>query len=193
MTTPATVLDLLYPLSDLLPERPGVSIRHLGKDGTDMPSPYRRLLVHETDMTSTLEAFHGERMDLRLLESRRSEGSLWRQVLLVGRASGQAREAGAIRIDLRQFDTAERWEILEGRKPLGAILADHAVGYVSRPRVFFAFEATESTDRLLGLSSMKDSGASGTTLYGRQNVLSTASGDVLADVVEILPPVDSAS
>ena len=176
-------LDLLYPLSELLAERPEVSIRHLHHDGDGMPEPYRELLVHDQDMTSTLEAFHGEKLELCRLESRRSDGALWRQVLLVGARSGEIREAGAIRIDLRHFNTEARWEVLEGQKPLGAILADHRVAYESRPRLFFAFDASERTDRLLGL------GARGRTLYGRQNVLSSPSG-VLAEVVEILPPVE---
>lgn len=174
-------LDLLYPLSELLPERPRVALRHLDSDGVGMPEPYRGLLVHEQDMTSTLEAFHGEPLELCRLESRRSDGALWRQVLLVGRSSGVIREAGAIRIDLSHFDAAARWEVLEGRKPLGAILGDHGLAYESRPRLYFAFDAVEQTDRLLGFE------AQGRTLYGRQNVLSTASG-VLAEVVEILPP-----
>lgn len=178
---PPSQLDLLYPLSELLPERPQVSIRHLDHDGEGMPEPYRRLLVHEHDMTSTLESFHGEKLELCRLGSRRSDGALWRRVLLVGTRSGETREAGAIRIDLRQFNAAARWEVLEGRKPLGAILADHRLDYVSRPRLFFAFESGADTDRLLGLS------AHGRTLFGRQNVLSNSAG-VLAEVVEILPP-----
>lgn len=178
---PVNELDVLYPLSELLSEKPKVSIRRLDRGGADMPEPYRSLLVHELDMTSTLERFHGEEMELSRLESRRSDVALLRQVLLVGRRTGEVREAGAIRIDLGQFDTTARWEILEGSKPLGAILADHRIDYSSRPRLFFAFDADERTDRLLGLR------AGAQTLYGRQNVLSTASG-VLAEVVEILPP-----
>ncbi|MDA8019147.1 MAG: hypothetical protein MPN21_17040 [Thermoanaerobaculia bacterium] len=179
---PAT-LDGLYPLGELLAQRPDVSVRHFDRDRGDMPEPYRSLLVHDQDMTSTLEKHHREPLELCRVESRRSAGALWRQVLLVGRYSGEIREAGAIRIDLRHFDAAARWEVLEGQKPLGAILADHRITYVSRPRAFFAFDATRQTDRLLGLS------ARGQTLYGRQNRLSTSAG-VLADVVEILPPVE---
>ena len=174
-------LDLLYPLSELLAERPEVTIRHLDDDGDGMPEPYRSLLVHGQDMTSTLETHHRERLELCQLETERSEGALWRHVLLVGTRSGEIREAGAIRIDLRHFDTAARWEVLAGQKPLGAILADHRVDYTSRPRLFFGFQASPQTDRLLGLQ------ASGRTLYGRQNVLSSPRG-VLAEVVEILPP-----
>lgn len=181
-------LDLLYPLSELLAERPEVAIRHLDDDGDGMPEPYRSLLVHDQDMTSTLEKHHGERLELCRLETRHQEdrgvgSALWRHVLLVGNRSGQIREAGAIRIDLRHFDTAARWEVLEGQKPLGAILADHRIDYVSRPRLFFGFDANTQTDRLLGLQ------AGGRTLYGRQNVLSAPRG-VLAEVVEILPPAD---
>lgn len=176
-------LDLLYPLSELLTERPEVAIQHLDDDGDAMPEPYRSLLVHDQDMTSTLETHHDERLELCRLETRRSEGALWRHVLLVGTRSGQIREAGAIRIDLRHFDTAARREVLEGQKPLGAILADHRIDYDSRPRLFFGFDATPQTDRLLGLQAGRR------TLYGRQNVLSAPRG-VLAEVVEILPPAD---
>lgn len=174
-------LDLLYPLSELLAERPEVVIRHLDDDGDGMPEPYRSLLVHQQDMTSTLESHHREKLELCQLETRRSDGALWRHVLLVGMRSSEIREAGAIRIDLRHFNAAARREVLAGQKPLGAILADHRIEYHSRPRLFFGFQASAQTDRLLGLQ------ARGRTLYGRQNVLSAPRG-VLAEVVEILPP-----
>ena len=109
--------------------RPDVTRLAIDLDGDGMPEPYRELLVHDQDMTSTLEKHHGESLELCRLETRNSEnrrgdGALWRHVLLVGTRSGEIREAGAIRIDLRYFSSAARWEVLQGLKPLGAILAE---------------------------------------------------------------------
>lgn len=145
-----------------------------------MPQPYRRLLVHESDMTSTLEAHHGEPIVLRQLARRHDGGSLLRQVLLLGSESGRIFEYGAIHIHLNRFASAARQEILEGQTPLGAVLAKNEVNYESRPQLFFGLTSDRHIDGWLELRNP-------TQLYGRQNVLLGSSGP-LAEVVEILPP-----
>lgn len=93
-------------------------------------------------------------------------------------------EFGAIRIDLAAFPGPARRAILFGRRPLGTILADFLVPYESQPRLFFRIESDRRIERLFDL-------AESATRYGRQNVLMGSSGEPLAEVVEILPPVDS--
>lgn len=182
------MLDLLYPLSELLdPDGPQAAFRRaplepLEVDGARMPEPYRGLLVHRSDMTSTLETYHGEEVGLRLLARRRVGESLFRQVVLVGRQSSKMVELGAIRIDLGGFTPAARQEILLGRLPLGTILTRHRVAYTSRPRLFFRLRGDRRIEEIFGLPGRS-------TLYGRQNELVADSGRVLAEVVEILPPV----
>jgi chorismate-pyruvate lyase len=148
-----------------------------------MPEPYRGLLVHGKDMTSTLEAFHGESIELRPVVVQRGDDVVMRQVLLVGERSGRPLEFGAIRIDLSGFGAEARGEILAARRPLGAILARHGVQYTSRPRCYFSLGSDPCMARLLGLRGPR-------TLFGRQNILWSREGKPLAEVVEILPPVE---
>lgn len=149
--------------------------------GEALPAPYRDLLFHERDMTSTLERHHGERALLRVV-ARRDEGeTLCRKVVLYGAISGRPFELGAIRIHLERFAEPARSEILAGDRPLGAILEDAGIAFLSRPRAFFALPADSWIREELGLETPA-------LLYGRRNVLLTTDARPLAEVVEILPP-----
>src|SRR5438309_1401373 len=79
---PESELRLLFPLDEFyaLSGRPLPPAAQL--KGEEVPEPYRQLLVHDRDMTPTLEAFHGDRIHLRVLERRIEEHALWRQVVL---------------------------------------------------------------------------------------------------------------
>ena len=181
---PATGVDALVldPLADLLDSQPPPLVELEASPSSRMPEPYRRLLVHQRDMTSTLERFHGEPSVLEVLSCQTSPGTLRRKVLLRGRRSDKVQEFGAIRIELERFAPEPRRLILEGRQPLGAILADHAVDYRSRPQRFFAIACEGELCQRLG--SAPDG-----RLYGRRNLLVGPEG-TLAEVVEILPPAD---
>ena len=130
-------IDLLYPLSRFY--------REAGKDvpdfaiiaGKDMPQPFRDLLVHERDMTSTLERFYDDRIHLRLLHTNREGDHYERQVVLQLNCDSKPVEYGAIEIDLGRFPAAARTLILESYQPLGSILADFAIPYLSKPEAFF--------------------------------------------------------
>jgi chorismate-pyruvate lyase len=176
------MLDLLYPLSEFLAPGPPVPLEPQEVGGGRMPEPYRSLLVHDTDMTSQLEAFHGERIELREITRRQVGESLFRRVVLVGCDTGRPVELGAIRIDLSLFAPEPRELILAGRRPLGTLLSDFQIPYTSRPRLFFRIRSDRRIDEHFGLEGPH-------FLYGRQNVLASASGQPLAEVVEILPPV----
>lgn len=174
--------DPLFPLSLFCSPDLPLRVSEVETPGSGcLPEPYRELLVHERDMTSTLERFHGEPLRLRLVERRRENDHLLRRVILIGENSGRAREFGAIRIDLGAFEPAAREMILASRRPLGSILARFDVPYRSRPRRFFRLESAQWLDRLFHLDSSRE-------LYGRQNLLAGPSGQALAEVVEILPP-----
>lgn len=174
---------LLYPLDEFYraegrPLPPVERVR-----GGEVPEPYRHLLVHDRDMTPTLEAFHGERIHLRLLGRRVEAGALWREVVLTLDQSRRPVEFGAIVIYCDRFPPAAREAILAGHTPLGTILADHRIEHDSAPLAFLRVE----TDALIGAALATEAGAG---LYGRRNVLSTPDGSILADILEILPPGD---
>jgi len=151
-------------------------------DGAIVPEPYRRLLVHDRDMTSTLEAFLGQPLSLKVLETRREDDCLSREVVLTGDRDGTPAEFGAIRVHLDRLpDGAARHRVEEGRWPLGRILRDLAIEHRCRPVSYFRVGTDELMRRALALR------ADG-PLYGRHNRLYGASDALLAEVTEILPP-----
>jgi chorismate-pyruvate lyase len=150
-------------------------------DPDRIPSPYRSLLVHERDMTVTLEAHHDGRVVLRTLSSLREGRWYFRKVLLAEEVSGRPVEMGIIQVDLETFSRPIRDRILRNEVPLGRLLREGGVDYRSRPTAFLAIEPNPE---LLGVFWM----GKPRTLYGRQTEL-TLKGRKIGDVVEILPNV----
>lgn len=149
--------------------------------GDVLPQPYRSLLVHDQDMTSTLEHYWSRPLRVRVLAVRRDGDLLNRQVLLITDPGDQAVEYGAIEIDLGCFQPAAREEIIACRLPLGAILRRHAVAYICRPRAFFRIAPDSITSAAFQVKAEEP-------LYGRHNMLLDPAGRRLAEVVEILAP-----
>ena len=185
------IAELLYPLADFYRSAGADAPEIEAIDGEAMPQPYRRLLVHERDMTPTLEAYFGLETHLKKLQWHETADALFRQVLLMvdgeRRRAGSCRsehpvEFGAIKIHLNRFGDAPRRRILEGRVPLGRILHDGGIAHYSRPDGFFRFTSDPVVREAFGLRDDP-------TLYGRHNVLRNADHKPLAEVVEILPPL----
>ncbi|MEM8930255.1 MAG: hypothetical protein AAGE94_03725 [Acidobacteriota bacterium] len=172
---------LLDPLSEFFDVDGLQVIERESLDDSPLPEPQRGLLVHDRDMTSTLEAFHSESIGLDVLGRRLHGESLLRHVLLHGTTSRRVVEYGAIRIQLANFPHDARQAVLDGRMPLGSILSVYRIPYESRPRRFFSIHPDERLCNLLGLDGCEE-------LHGRRNLLATPDGRTLAEVVEILPP-----
>src|ERR1044071_6224862 len=98
----------------------------------EIPQPYRKLLVHERDMTSTLERFHNAKTYLELIHRKVDVRSISRMVTLTPE-DGKPVEFGAIVIYLTRLPDAAREAVLECRIPLGAILKQHRVQFMSCP------------------------------------------------------------
>ncbi|MDE2756022.1 MAG: hypothetical protein OXU26_06600 [Acidobacteriota bacterium] len=173
--------DLFYPLKECY-DRMGEAPPAISRlDGEEMPQPYRRLLVHDRDMTPTLEAVFGQPIRLRVLQQWTSGELLTRQVLLVLDREGIPVVFGAIRIHLDAFPLTAREEILQGDKPLGAILHQHRLEHQSRPQAFIRVEADGPISRALRGPTP------GSLLYGRLNLLESLQKGTLAEILEILP------
>jgi chorismate-pyruvate lyase len=151
-------------------------------DAEEIPAPYKRLLVHENDMTSTLEHFHEGRIHLRVLNREQREDSYSREVVLELDGTNTPVEFGAIKIYLAGFPPPARERILEAHWPLGRVLKEFKLPYVSRPKAFFRV----ASDRLIS-GALKLAGTH--RLYGRCNRLSDRKNQPLADIVEILPQI----
>jgi hypothetical protein len=168
-------LDVVYAQAGIAaPQTRAIAARRI-------PLPYRTLLVHEQDMTLTLEAHFGGRVTLRALSTFRKGSSYYRRVLLVQEYSARPVEMGAIRIDLTAFKQRIRAQILANRVPLGRLLRDGGVDYRSRPTHFLA---VKPNSEMMGVFWMREP----RLLYGRQTEMSV-DGRKVGDIVEILPLV----
>ncbi len=116
----------------------------------DLPEPYRSLLMHDSNMTPALAAFHGGEVKLRVLRARVEEdGSvLARCVALV--VGARVVELGCVRVHLDTLPSAVRADVLAGLRPLGRILLDAAVPQECRPRSFFRLAPDDTLRALLG-------------------------------------------
>jgi len=150
--------------------------------GEAVPLPYRHLLVHQRDMTPTLESFHGGELVIEVLRRERQEEVYCREVVLRLEGNGRPVEFGANRIHLEQFPSEARWLILQERLPLGRILKDHGLPHQTRPLAFFRMRADAFIAQSLGVRP-------GEWLCGRQARIAGPNGKPLSEVVEILPPV----
>jgi chorismate-pyruvate lyase len=178
---PAVAISpFLYPLDDFyaVAHRPLPTIEPVA--GGEVPEPYKQLLVHDSDMTSTLAAFHGQPIALDVMSREIRNDAYLREVVLRTRGSRKPVEFGAIRINLHRFESEPRRRILDESAPLGQILADCKVPYQSRPKTFLRITADEFIGGLLGV-------AVGTVLFARRNTLSDPQQRSLAEIVEILP------
>lgn len=173
--------DLLYPLSAFDPEDGTVLTSATILEAEELPEPYRMLLAHDRDMTGTLEAHFKQPMTLRVFNKKQDGDSLFRQVVLEGQRDGRPYEFGAIRIDLSCFDELTRQVVAACEVPLGRVLREYDVPYVSNPSAFLRV----SPDELLNKALMVDRGP----LYGRKNALKLPDGRAIAQIIEILPPL----
>ena len=146
-----------------------------------IPQPYRSLLVHQRDMTLTLEAHFGGRVVLRPLSTFISGPWYYRRVLLAQEYSGRPVEMGAIRMKLAALPRKVQAEIRRNRVPLGRILRDGGVDFTSVPREFFA---VEPNPEMMGVFWMREP----RTLYGRRTEV-LLDGRAIGDIVEVLPLV----
>ncbi len=177
-----TVLPWAHPLDELY-AKAGLSLPHIENvPGEQVPQPFRKLLVHEGDMTPTLEKFHRSAIHLNVLGREQRDDIYFREVLLLADDSEKVVEFGAIKINLAYFPPPARQEILREHLPLGTILARNKIDHTSRPKAFLKVQSDAFMNGVLGLNGVH-------TLYGRRNTLSNLQGQPLAEIVEILPPV----
>ena len=170
-----------HPLDEFY-ARSGLAVPPLQQiDGEEVPEPYRRLLVHQQDMTSTLENYHQQAVRLRVLGREQQGDQYYREVVLELEGSGKPVEFGAIKIHLALFPPGAREEILKERWPLGHILKEFAIVYSSRPKAFLRIASDRLISKVLHLSGVH-------LLYGRRNTLLDSEDRPLAEIVEILPP-----
>jgi chorismate-pyruvate lyase len=174
--------DVLYPLSFMRATRKLPSLNYEKIEPLDMPEPYQSLLVHEGDMTSRLEGHFECPIKVRCLRSSNNGHYYSREVLLHTEEQEKPTEYGAIEVSLHALPEETRALVLQASKPLGGILNEHRIPYSSAPRAFI--KAIPDGPIVEAFGEIEAD-----YLYGRSNVISGYNGDVIAQIVEILPPL----
>ena len=170
-----------YPLDEFYRER-GDALPVIGHVQPDeIPEPYKSLLVHDGDMTSRLESFHGAQIHIQLLARHTHDNEYYREVVLTLNGGEKPVEFGAIKIILDLFPAEAQKEILKEHRPLGHILKQFNIDHSSRPKSFLTVSSDDFINRALKLTAAH-------SLYGRRNTLVDPWDRPLAEIVEILPP-----
>jgi len=177
---PARVLPCAYPLDEFyaLANRELPRIEQIA--GPKVPEPWRALLVHNNDMTPTLEKFHGDEILLQVISRRHRGDFYFREVVLLTKQGLRPVEFGAIKIDLNRFPCAARPRILEEQQPLGGVLRDYHIPHSSRHKAFLRVHPDDFIREALQVKSRA-------ALYGRRNTLYDGQQRPIAEIVEILP------
>ena len=180
-TVVASSTQIAHPLDEFYTrgQQPMPALQFVDRE--EIPAPYKQLLAHDHDMTSTLEHFHEQRIHLRVLNREQQANDYSREVVLELDGTNTPVEFGAIKIHLNGFPPAARERILEAHWPLGRILKEFHIPYLSRPKAFLRI----ASDRLIS-GALQLSGTH--RLYGRCNRLADPQGHPLAEIVEVLPP-----
>ncbi len=145
----------------------------------DIPHPYQALLVHEGEMTRTLEAHVGGRVGIRVLSTRAGARFYLRRVLLVEEASARPVAMGAVRLTITALPRPVRAEVLRGRVPLGRLLRAAGLDFMSRPTGYLA---VTPNPEMMGLFRM----TSPETLFGRRTQVLLGARRI-GEIVEVLP------
>lgn len=150
----------------------------------EMPEPYRRLLVHRHHMTVTVEEYYGSRVNVHVLDRRRSGNSYARKILLELLSDGRVVQFGVVRIRLDFCSEPVRAAILEEKTPLGRILIEHDVLREIEPTGYFRITPTPLLTKWFGLPEPQ-------LTYGRLGIIH-CDGQPAIEVLEILAPIKSA-
>jgi chorismate-pyruvate lyase len=145
-----------------------------------VPEPFRGLLAHTSHMTVTVEAHHGESVDVRVLRSTRQGNTYSREILLQTQSTQKVVQYGIVRLHLEHIAESPRQEILEQRKPLGRILIEHDV---LREIELFDLLEVRCGPVLAGCFGVNE----GTRAYGRTAII-YCDGQPAIELLEIVTP-----
>ena len=109
-------------------------------DQGELPAAFRRLLVHNDHMTTTLRAYHGAPVALEVREAHLEDEAYRRRIVLRLAETGRIVEVGFVRIRLGYASSPVRDRILERKTPLGDILIQADVLRRIEPRWFFEID-----------------------------------------------------
>ena len=148
--------------------------------GDDLPQPYHELLVHEHHMTVTVEAHHGDLVDVRVLARRHRPPYYSRKIVLALQKTGKIVQFGIVRVNLDYCSEPVRAEIVAERTPFGRILINHNVLRRIEPTAFLRIPGGPKQMAWYGLTEPR-------TLYGRLAFIH-CDGQRAVELLEIVAP-----
>ena len=148
--------------------------------GDKVPAPYNKLLVHDCHMTVTVEAFHGSKVDVRVLDRRTDGDSYSRKILLSRQSDGAVVQFGIVRIRLDACGDDVRRELVSESTPVGRVLITHGVLTNVRPKSFLRVVPGPAMMKWFGLETP-------TPMYGRTAEIAW-NGKRAVEVLEIVRP-----
>jgi len=146
-----------------------------------MPEPYKQLLVHERNMTPTLESYHGGTIYIEPLNVFSDEKETTREVILRRDTDDKPLEYGASRVFRSTVTPEALFLIDDGRLPLGTILRVCDCEHTVQPSGYFKIRSTPFFAEAFAAGDVP-------YFYGRRNTLVALDGNSIAEVCEILPP-----
>ena len=150
-------------------------------DSRDLKRDYRMLLAHDSHMTVTVERFHNDKVDVRVLESRLDGDHYSRKILLARQGDGKVVQFGIMRLDFGCVTPEVRREIESQQTPLGRILIEHNVLREVHLTRLYKVTPGEDLRKLFGMQP-------GQITYGRTAIIHF-DGEPAVELIEIVTPV----
>ncbi|WP_372718427.1 hypothetical protein [Novipirellula sp.] len=147
------------------------------------PPPFDQLLDHHKHMTVTVEAFHGQKVDVVVHRTKRVDNWYSREITLVTQQDKKIVQYGIVRLNVDQLSEPV-WSRIESEAiPLGRVLIEHNVLRQVQLCGLWRVSAGPSLASLMQVE--KDE-----TLFGR-TALIYCDGDPAIELLEIVAPVPS--
>ncbi len=147
----------------------------------NIPEPYKQLLVHDRNMTPTLEKYHGGTIYIEPINVLSDDEETTREVILRRDIDAKPLEYGVSRIFRCRLPSEALFLVDDGRLPLGTILRVCDYEHTVQTSGFFKIRATPFFEEAFGAHNVNG-------FYGRRNALVSLDGNVIAEVCEVLPP-----
>ena len=149
-----------------------------------VPPPFDLLLDHHKHMTVTVEAFHGQKVDVVVHRTKRIDNWYSREITLVTQQDKQIVQYGIVRLNVDQLSEPVWSRIESETTPLGRVLIEHNV--LRQVQLCGLWRVTASPS-LASIMQVEN----GETLFGR-TALIYCDGDPAIELLEIVAPVPSA-
>ncbi|GAA5508679.1 hypothetical protein [Novipirellula caenicola] len=146
-----------------------------------VPPPFDQLLDHNKHMTVTVEAFHGQKVDVVVHRTKRVDNWYSREITLVTQNDKKIVQYGIVRLNVDQLSEPVWSRIESETTPLGRVLIEHNVLRQVQLCGLWRVEAGPSLASIMQVEK-------GDTLFGR-TALIYCDGDPAIELLEIVAPV----